>query len=79
MSYLYVQRLVNYLRNLSGDEPKLAKYVPDVEYALPPSASILHQFKNGAVCSDSEICSRIGRFVPKCIKQSAIDYLGHLK
>lgn len=35
--------------------------IPNPELPLPSSSSILHQFKGGAVCSDSEPCSKIGR------------------
>lgn len=61
VSYLYFQKLVNYIRNATDGGPN--KIVPNPEYPLPPSASILHQFKTGAVCSDAEQCSKIGRFV----------------
>lgn len=52
-----------YLEKLWPKLPKTPKIVPDPDNPLPPSASKLHVFKNGAVCSDSEICSKIGRFV----------------
>ncbi|XP_031630492.1 glutathione hydrolase 1 proenzyme-like [Contarinia nasturtii] len=60
VSYLYVQKFVNYLQHATDDEGETKKFIPNPEYPLPPSASILHQFKNGAVCSDSEQCSKIG-------------------
>lgn len=34
---------------------------PNPEVLQPPSPSVLHVFSNAAVCSDSDICSRIGR------------------
>lgn len=34
---------------------------PNPELAQPQSPSVLHVFSNAAVCSDSDICSRIGR------------------
>lgn len=63
VSYLYLQKLVNYIRNATDDGRRPNKIIPNPEYPLPPSASILHQFKGGAVCSDAEQCSKIGRFV----------------
>lgn len=63
VSYLYLQKLVNYIINATDDGQRSNKTIPNPEYPLPPSSSILHQFKSGAVCSDSEQCSRIGRFV----------------
>lgn len=38
---------------------KLVPPNPDTE--LPPSSSKLHIFKNAAVNSDSEVCSKIGK------------------
>lgn len=34
---------------------------PNPEVKQPPSGSHLRIFRDGAVCSDSEICSQIGR------------------
>ncbi|XP_055915484.1 glutathione hydrolase 1 proenzyme-like [Eupeodes corollae] len=42
-------------------EPASLRFPPDIEMPLPPSSSDLHVFQEAAVCSDSEICSRIGR------------------
>lgn len=61
--YLYLQKLVNYVRGSIDHGKNVQKYVPNPELPLPPSASILHQFKHGVVCSDSRECSKIGRFV----------------
>lgn len=36
---------------------------PNPEVPQPPSPSVLHVFSNAAVCSDSDVCSRIGRWV----------------
>ncbi|XP_055314832.1 glutathione hydrolase 1 proenzyme-like isoform X2 [Sitodiplosis mosellana] len=60
VAYMYLQKLVNYVRSVTNDGQKPGKVVPNPEYPLPPSHSILHQFKNGAVCSDAEQCSKIG-------------------
>lgn len=59
---MYLQKLINSLKQ-SENERNAKKFIPDPEHPLPPSASQLHQFKNGAVCSDAEECSKIGRFV----------------
>lgn len=64
VSYLYLQKLVHYLKNETDSERKVI--IPNPEDPLPPSHSFLHQFKNGAVCSDSEQCSQIGRCVFVC-------------
>lgn len=62
VSFLYLQKLVHHIRTTIGDDKNsTAKYIPNPEIPLAPSPSMLHQFKNGAVCSDSEECSKIGR------------------
>ncbi|XP_055309857.1 glutathione hydrolase 1 proenzyme-like [Sitodiplosis mosellana] len=54
VAYLYVQKLLN-------DGQMSDKVVSNPKYPLPLSASTLYQFKNYAICSDSEQCSQIGR------------------
>lgn len=62
--YMYVQKLVNHMKNAIDDDGRnVQKFIPNPELPLPASASILHQFKRGVVCSDSRECSKIGRYV----------------
>ncbi|XP_055845791.1 glutathione hydrolase 1 proenzyme-like [Episyrphus balteatus] len=61
-----VQKLKQKEHKCKGTKPKSAeppalRYPPDTEIPLPPSPSILHVFEKAAVCSDSDVCSRIGR------------------
>lgn len=65
VGYLYVQKLLD-ISTLSKRN-HTSKFVPNPEVHPPASASILHQFKNSAVCSDSAVCSKIGRLVNKYI------------
>lgn len=51
VGYLYLQKLVTYLRGSIDDGKNVQKFIPNPELPLPPSASILHQFKHGVVCS----------------------------
>lgn len=41
--------------------PKIGLIPPNPEVPQGPSGSVLHIFKNGAVCSDSDVCSQIGK------------------
>ncbi|GAB0087234.1 hypothetical protein DMENIID0001_015270 [Sergentomyia squamirostris] len=34
---------------------------PNPQVPQPPSPSTMHVFQNAAVCSDSDVCSRVGR------------------
>ncbi|XP_055681546.1 glutathione hydrolase 1 proenzyme-like isoform X2 [Lutzomyia longipalpis] len=43
--------------------PKGVLHPPNPEVPQPPSPSTQHVFQNAAVCSDSDVCSRIGRDV----------------
>lgn len=55
------------------------KFIPNPEIPAPPSASALHQFKNAAVCSDSVICSKIGRLVNEQFSEEiSRDYLNFI-
>lgn len=49
--YLYLQKLVNHLRGATDDGKNVQKFIPNPEFPLPPSPSILHQFQHGVVCS----------------------------
>lgn len=52
------------MRRIDRGPPSAALNVltpPNPEVPQPPSSSVLHVFPNAAVCSDSDICSRIGR------------------
>ncbi|XP_011189232.2 glutathione hydrolase 1 proenzyme [Zeugodacus cucurbitae] len=46
---------------------------PNPETPQPPSFSPLHVYENAAVCSDSDVCSRIGRDVIQKSGGSAVD------
>lgn len=66
VGYLYIQKLLD-TSTLNRISQNTSKLVPNPEEHPPASASILHQFKNSAVCSDSAVCSKIGRLVNKMI------------
>ncbi|XP_054729827.1 glutathione hydrolase 1 proenzyme [Anastrepha obliqua] len=46
---------------------------PNPETPQPPSFSPLLEYENGAVCSDSDVCSRIGRDIMEKSAGSAVD------
>ncbi|XP_036318223.1 glutathione hydrolase 1 proenzyme-like [Rhagoletis pomonella] len=46
---------------------------PNPETPQPPSFSPLYEYENGAVCSDSDVCSRIGRDIMQKSAGSAVD------
>lgn len=60
---LYVKKWLSNNPDVSQSELNNTnkRSVPNPEYALPPSRSVLHLFKDGAVCSDAEICSKVGK------------------
>lgn len=58
---LYVKKWFNSNSNNPNDNNKKLKWVPNPEIPLPPSGSTLHVFKDGAVCSDAGVCSKIGK------------------
>nr|XP_014094090.1 glutathione hydrolase 1 proenzyme isoform X1 [Bactrocera oleae] len=59
-------------RNSSLQNSQLLR-PPNPETPQPPSFSPLHVYENGAVCSDSDVCSRIGRDVMQKSGGSAVD------
>lgn len=62
VGFLFIQSFVKSLAS-DKDNASGARYVPNpvYDYKLPKSYSTLHLFKSGAVCSDSKICSEIGK------------------
>lgn len=65
VGYLYIQKMLD--TSTLKRTNHTSKFIPNPEVRPPASASILHQFKNNAVCSDSAVCSKIGRLVNKYI------------
>lgn len=65
VGFLFIQNLFkNSSANKANEGNGTGKrYVPNpaYEYKLTKSNSILHLFKNGAVCSDAKVCSEIGK------------------
>lgn len=61
VGYIYVQKLLD--TSTLNRINHTSKFIPNPEVNQPASSSILHQFKNSAVCSDSRVCSEIGRLV----------------
>lgn len=64
VGYIDVQELLD--TSTVNKANHTTKFIPNPEVHPVASASILHQFKNSAVCSDSAVCSKIGRLVNKC-------------
>lgn len=59
VGYLFVER---YFGQKTVPFEKIPReLIPNPVVPQPPSPSKLHQFKSGAVCTDDEMCSNIGR------------------
>ncbi|XP_055373654.1 glutathione hydrolase 1 proenzyme-like isoform X2 [Condylostylus longicornis] len=43
--------------------PNVEPFIPNPQVTQGPSASTLHMFANGGVCSDSALCSAIGKLI----------------
>lgn len=64
MMLVFLAGLAVLLLQYSGSTKKSStpRQIPNPEFPLPSSPSVLHKFKNAAVSSDSQVCSDIARW-----------------